>query len=87
MWHLSTLVSLLLVLYPKNINRLISESGNKVALFAPRTTNNKEILTEAECARWLLTFQGYTGLSDKVIFGEENTRLRKAGSLISEVLP
>jgi|LSQX01.3.fsa_nt_gb CRISPR system Cascade subunit CasA len=61
----------------KNINRLISESGNKVALFAPRTTNNKEILTEAECARWLLTFQGYTGLSDKVIFGEEKYKASK----------
>ncbi len=61
----------------KNINRLISESENKVALFAPRTANNKEILSEAECIRWLLTFQGYTGLSDKVIFGEDKYKASK----------
>lgn len=61
----------------KNINRLISESGNKIALFAPKTTDNKEILSEAECARWLLTFQGYTGLSDKVIFGEDKYKASK----------
>lgn len=61
----------------KNINRLISESGNKIALFSPRTTDNKAILSEAECTRWLLTFQGYTGLSDKVIFGKDKYKSSK----------
>lgn len=57
----------------KNINRMISESGNKVALFSPKydTNSNKEILKEDEALRWLLTFQGYSGLSDKVIFGKD----------------
>ncbi|MDD7363426.1 MAG: type I-E CRISPR-associated protein Cse1/CasA [Peptoniphilus sp.] len=57
----------------KNINRRISESGNKKALFSPRTdkNDNKSFLTEAELARWLVTYQGYCGLSDKVIFGKE----------------
>lgn len=57
----------------KNINRMISESGNKVALFSPKSdaNSNKEILKEDEALRWLLTFQGYSGLSDKVIFGKE----------------
>ncbi len=57
----------------KNINRLISESGNKIALFSPKFENskNKEKLKEDEITRWLITFQGYTGLSDKVIFGKE----------------
>lgn len=57
----------------KNINRMISESGNKVALFSPKSdaNSNKEILKEDEALRWLLTFQGYSGLSDKVIFGKD----------------
>lgn len=63
----------------KNINRLISESENKIALFSPRyeTQSNKEKLTAAEIARWLITFQGYTGLSDKVIFGKEKYKSSK----------
>lgn len=57
----------------KNINRMISESGNKVALFSPKSdaNSNKDILKEDEALRWLLTFQGYSGLSDKVIFGKD----------------
>ena len=63
----------------KNINRLISESGNKVALFSPKYDkgNNKERLNEAEIARWLLTFHGYVGLSDKVIFGSDKYKASK----------
>lgn len=63
----------------KNINRLISESGNKIALFSPKNASNKnkEILTEDEIARWLITFQGYTGLSDKVIFGSDKYKSSK----------
>lgn len=57
----------------KTMNRVISESGNKIALFSPKNElkNNKEILSEDEIARWLITFQGYVGTSDKVIFGKE----------------
>ncbi|MGI6315387.1 MAG: type I-E CRISPR-associated protein Cse1/CasA [Christensenellales bacterium] len=61
----------------KNINRLISESDNKIALFSPKTADEKGILTPQECARWLITFQGYTGLSDKVIFGKEKYKASK----------
>ena len=63
----------------KNINRLISESDNKIALFSPKYAagKNKEILNEDEVARWLLTFQGYSGLSDKVIFGNEKYKASK----------
>lgn len=63
----------------KNMNRLISESANKTALFSPRFSadNNKERLSYAEFARWLLTFQGYSGLSDKVIFGKEKYKSSK----------
>lgn len=63
----------------KNINRLISESNNKKALFSPKydSKNNKELLSESEIARWLLTFHGYVGLSDKVIFGTDKYKASK----------
>lgn len=63
----------------KNINRLVSESGNKIALFSPKANikKNKEILDYNEVARWLITFQSYTGLSDKVIFGKEKYKASK----------
>lgn len=63
----------------KNLNRLISESANKIALFSPKYSarSNKELLTPASVARWLITFQGYTGLSDKVIFGSEKYKASK----------
>ncbi len=56
----------------RTINRLVSESGNKIALFSPKTDNNKSILSPSECARWLLTFQGYTGVFDKAKFRNHN---------------
>ena len=61
----------------KNINRTISESENKLALFSPKNSKNKEQLTASELTRWLLTFQGYSGLSDKVIFGKEKYKASK----------
>ena len=61
----------------KNINRTISESENKLALFSPKNGKNKEQLTASEVTRWLLTFQGYSGLSDKVIFGKEKYKVSK----------
>lgn len=63
----------------KNINRKVSESGNKTSLFSPKyeLDNNKERLSYSEIARWLLMFQGYTGLSDKVIFGKDKYKASK----------
>lgn len=63
----------------KNINRKVSESNNKVSLFSPKYAqgNNKEKLTYAEIARWLLTFQGYTGLADKGVFGKDKYKASK----------
>lgn len=49
----------------KTINRTICDSNNKPALFSPRAGNNKNKLSDAEAARWLITFQQYTGNSDK----------------------
>lgn len=51
----------------KTINRLISESNNKIALFSPKSDalNNKNNISNSESARWLVMFQGYTGQADK----------------------
>ncbi len=61
----------------KTINRLISESGNKVAIFSPKSNKKKGQLSSSDVARWLLVYQGYTGLSDKIIFGEEKYKASK----------
>ncbi len=65
----------------KTFDRTLSESDNKVALFSPKYAagSNKEILTEDEVARWLITYQGYTGLADKTKFitNEEYERISK----------
>lgn len=60
-------------IYGKNINRLISQSSNKIALFSPKYefNGNKEILTSSELARWLITFQSYAGSGDKAKFVKE----------------
>lgn len=54
-------------IYPKTLNRTISESGNKSALFSPRygVEANKNRISEAELARWLILYQGVVGTGDK----------------------
>ncbi|KRM72127.1 crispr-associated protein [Lacticaseibacillus brantae DSM 23927] len=49
----------------KQINRRISESGNSVALFSPRSGATKDNLTLPELSRWLITYQNFTGVTDK----------------------
>ena len=61
----------------KNLNRNISESDNKVALFSPMTIEYKSKMKEGEFARWLIMLQGYIGLSDKAIVGEEKYKASK----------
>lgn len=50
----------------KQINRLISESNNKTALFSPTIEKWKNRMCEAELTRWLIMMQGYYGSSDKI---------------------
>lgn len=70
-------------IYGKNLNRTISESENKIALFSPvANTGNgkrgrKDVQSEAELVRWLLMFQGYSGLADKVSLSNANQRSSK----------
>lgn len=52
----------------KLINRLLSESNNKVDLFSPTAEKSKNRLTNDQLARWLVSIQGYTGTSDKAKF-------------------
>ena len=63
----------------RNLNRLISESGNKIALFSPKYSDgiNKDLLTFSEIARWTIALHGYIGLSDKVMFGKEKYKSSK----------
>lgn len=57
----------------KQINRLISESNNKEALFSPAVQEFKNHMSEAELARWLITMQGYVGQADKGKFPTAGT--------------
>ena len=70
-------------IYGKNLNRTISESENKIALFSPVSSteiaqrSRKDVQTAAELVRWLLMFQGYSGLADKVSLTNANQRTSK----------
>lgn len=56
----------------KQINRMISESNNKEAIFTPIAGKGKGNMTEAELARWLITMQAYIGTADKTKFPKES---------------
>lgn len=68
-------------IFGKNINRLISESSNKISLFSPKSGSdedgNKGKLKAAEIVRWIITLHAYTGLSDKIIFGKDKYKASK----------
>ena len=70
-------------IFGKNLNRTISESENKTALFSPVANGGsgkrgrKDIVSSAELARWLLMFQGYSGLADKVSLTSADQRPSK----------
>jgi CRISPR system Cascade subunit CasA len=49
----------------KQINRLISESANSPAIFAPKTDAAKNQLPLPELVRWVIGYQNFTGVTDK----------------------
>lgn len=49
----------------KQMNRTISESNNSAAVFTPRTEYYKNQISYAELTRWLITYQNFTGVTDK----------------------
>lgn len=64
-------------IFGKNLNRMISESENKPALFAPKVTLERDKMTDSELVRWLLMLHGYIGLADKVVFDRGNYKSSK----------
>ncbi len=50
------------------VNRILSESNNKIELFSSITEENKDYLSDASLTRWIITFQGFTGTGDKAKF-------------------
>ncbi|MCJ1995820.1 type I-E CRISPR-associated protein Cse1/CasA [Lactococcus piscium] len=63
----------------KTINRVLSESENKVILFSPQHNAIKNKLKQSEIARWFVLYQGVTGTGDKVKFAnqDEEQKLNK----------
>lgn len=49
----------------KQLNRRISESANTPSIFTPKTGEQKNAIAIDELARWLITYQNFTGVTDK----------------------
>ncbi|WP_125573785.1 type I-E CRISPR-associated protein Cse1/CasA [Levilactobacillus huananensis] len=49
----------------KQLNRQVSESGNTPAIFAPRAGETKNDLPLDELVRWIISYQNFTGVTDK----------------------
>lgn len=49
----------------KQINRTISESNNTPDIFDPRSQKSKNQLTTDALVRWLISYQNFTGVTDK----------------------
>lgn len=49
----------------KQMNRRVSESGNTPALFAPKAGEAKNTVALDELIRWVITYQNFTGVTDK----------------------
>lgn len=49
----------------RQINRRISESGNSPALFASQPESERDKVALPELVRWVITYQNYTGVTDK----------------------
>lgn len=60
---------------------MISESDHKEAIFTPVVGEEKNSMTGAELARWLITMHGYVGTADKVKFPKENNKKDSKGWL------
>lgn len=49
----------------KLLNRTIAESNNSLATYASRADSAKNDITTDEMVRWMITYQNYSGVSDK----------------------
>lgn len=50
----------------RQINRLISESGNSPAIFSPKSSLGKDEITLPEFVRWLITYQNFAEVGGNV---------------------
>ncbi|GET13082.1 hypothetical protein SN811_15820 [Ligilactobacillus agilis] len=50
----------------RQINRLISESGNSPAIFSPKSSLAKDEITVPEFVRWLITYQNFAEVGGNV---------------------
>ncbi|MGQ5708747.1 type I-E CRISPR-associated protein Cse1/CasA [Lactobacillus sp. PSON] len=49
----------------KQMNRTVSESNNTPSLFSPKSESYKNKVSLAEFTRWIISYQNYTGVTDK----------------------
>ena len=50
----------------KQLNRRVSESAHSPAIFAPKSGEVKNEMSLDELVRWLITYQNFTGVTDKL---------------------
>lgn len=65
----------------KQLNRRISESGNTPSIFAPKTGEWKNSIDIDELVRWLITYQNFTGVTDKTKIETKDKFSNSAGWL------
>ncbi|WP_338208593.1 type I-E CRISPR-associated protein Cse1/CasA [Lactiplantibacillus paraxiangfangensis] len=65
----------------KQINRQISESGNTPSIFSPKSGADKNKVQIDELVRWIITYQNFTGVTDKTKVVTEEKFSNPAGWL------
>ena len=65
----------------RQIDRRISESKNSPALFSGRSEQYKDTTSISELVRWLITYQGYAGVTDKVKLTQYKDKSISSGGL------
>ncbi|WP_367377064.1 type I-E CRISPR-associated protein Cse1/CasA [Levilactobacillus cerevisiae] len=63
----------------KQMNRRVSESGNSPAIFAPKAGEAKNEVALTELIRWVITYQNFTGVTDKTKVVTEEKFSNSAG--------
>ena len=61
----------------KQLNRRVSESNNSRAIFAAKSSRFANRIEMPELARWLLAYQGFTGVTDKTKLDRVNEPVSK----------
>lgn len=57
----------------RKMNRLVSESNHKAAMFSPLIESEKDSMSDDAFARWLIMYQAYAGRMDKATFSQGTT--------------